>query len=291
MGTKQSEQIKHGLAIAAIVGVFALTLVLSGCGREVDNEGRGDNRVRKCVTERLDIGTIIQCEGENEVFVPREGLDVLGTPLPGPKGDAGQDGQDGKDGSNGESIVGSQGLPGDKGDKGDTGAVGEKGETGDTGASGEKGDKGDKGDPASATILVDGEALRTYDPSTFTDLVHEIPEHSLAVVPAEFTTVEGATGTGWLSVTYAGVKFCYQGDGVNNDAMGTKFRLKRIRDGGNCDANGGFVTVASVPMAIPSEHSAQLYTVSVHGGGISTTLRLANPRTKVRVRLVIYKLN
>lgn len=109
-------------------------------------------------------------------------------------------------------------------------------------------------------------AFRDYDPSQFfpTDATLAPGAYTL---PDE-VAMSGSAGTGWVSFKTDKYKYCYQGDGVNNSDVGTKFVFEHVTEPNlNCSSGGlaikpDYVTFDSVTA-----------TLSVDGGGVSGAIR------------------
>ena len=68
-------------------------------------------------------------------------------------------------------------------------------------------------------------ASRTYNPSSWDNRTFEV-EKGFYELPLELEVLNGNSGTGWASVIVGDLRYCYQGNALNNNTLGTSFSLK-----------------------------------------------------------------
>ena len=108
---------------------------------------------------------------------------------------------------------------------------------------------------------------RDYDPSVFNPASLEADAGELTL-PDTLPLVAGVAGTGWAAITVGDLKFCYQGNGVNNSDPGTRFEfVGETAAAASCPAGG------LVDNGLTVTHDGGTITAEVSGGGVSGAIR------------------
>ena len=109
-------------------------------------------------------------------------------------------------------------------------------------------------------------ASRDYRPSSWNNYEDNAEQTGEFLIPEIISTIEGNTGTGWLSLAIGERKFCYQGDARNNNSGdGDSFIIKKEKTDLNedCFKNSNDQNYALEVLI----NEGDSVTLSVNGGG------------------------
>lgn len=127
-------------------------------------------------------------------------------------------------------------------------------------------------------------AERYYDPSQFVNASDTLEADEIEL-PNFLALDFGVAGTGWLTVELGDTRFCYQGNGANNNTPGSGFSFQ-----GETDATNSCQSASLV-------NNGLLYTpvgeidlnLTINGGGVSGAIRGAGTGTTLELLLEVTK--
>lgn len=174
------------------------------------------------------------------------------------------------------------------GDDGKDGAQGEKGMQGQQGSAGTNGSNGSDGkdgeDALAPKQTLTLKPSRDYDPSSFSPVSEDLGA-GVYSLPEELPLTTGVAGTGWASITLNNMRYCYQGDGVNNSNAGSKFEYEGAFElPGECFS----ASLSDEPLEGSSFFEDMEFEAAVHGGGVSSGIRTF---TEVEAVIEVRELN
>lgn len=142
------------------------------------------------------------------------------------------------------------------------------GEDGVNGQDGMDGQAGSDGEPAELYEVVI-QASRTYGPSTFSPGLSEAPA-GVYSLPEVITLTSGVAGTGWVSIILDGIRYCYQGNGRNNNDPGSAFQYRGAATDVNDECFEAGRTELPLERFVRSDDQIEL---QLNGGGVSSSIR------------------
>lgn len=117
------------------------------------------------------------------------------------------------------------------------------------------------------------EAGRDYNPSSFTDGAVSLTA-KMAAIPDFVDLVEGAAGTGWVELSSDQGRFCYQGNGGNNNTVGTGFVLRKqklLNSSQPCSSSADDQAISRHRVFVQMLKSPVV--LKLNGGGVSSGLQ------------------
>jgi hypothetical protein len=127
-------------------------------------------------------------------------------------------------------------------------------------------------------------AERYYDPSQFVNASDSIEADEIQL-PSFIALDFGVAGTGWLTVELGDTRFCYQGNGANNNTPGTGFTFKGETDSSNsCQS----ATLVNNGLLLAPTEEVDLV-VTINGGGVTGAIRGAGTGVTVNLLLEVTK--
>lgn len=136
------------------------------------------------------------------------------------------------------------------------------------GTDGQDGSAGADGEPAELYEVVI-QASRTYSPSTFSPGLSEAPA-GVYSLPEVITLTSGVAGTGWVSIILDGIRYCYQGNGRNNNDPGSAFQYRGAATDVNDECFEAGRTELPLERFVRSDDQIEL---QLNGGGVSSSIR------------------
>lgn len=126
---------------------------------------------------------------------------------------------------------------------------------------------------------------RLYDPSAFVNATDAL-QATAVTLPNFLPLLNGVAGTGWLTVTLGDVNYCYQGNGANNNSVGTGFSFK-----GEVDATEECFSAPKLNNGLVySDNLGQIpVSIVINGGGVSGAIRGAGTNVDVPLTVNVLK--
>ena len=154
--------------------------------------------------------------------------------------------------------------------KGPMGPQGEPGRPGES-IQGERGQDGRNAEVVSFELVL--LTTRSYNPSVLPVIEAEVGP-GIVEIPDVIELVDGAAGTGWATLRVGNLKYCYQGNGGNNNNAGTAFVYKGAKEADKkCDINSpGHPFLQDVLLTFLTARTLDVE-LQINGGGINSSLQ------------------